>query len=620
VIGHRGASGYRPEHTLAAYRLAAEQGADFIEPDLVSTKDGVLVARHENEIGATTDVAEHPRFAARRTTKVIDGMALTGWFTEDFTLAELKTLRAKERIPQLRPANTAYDGRFQVPTFAEVLRLRQRLSKELGREIGVYPETKHPSYFRSLGLALEPPLVRALTRHGLNHRRAPVFVQSFETGNLRALDSHLRVPLVQLLDAPGRTPVGDARTYGELATPAGLASITEYADGVGPSKDYIVPRNPDGSSAAPTSFVENAHAAGLLVHPYTFRRENAFLPLELRSSADAAGIGDLETEIRQFLELGINGFFTDNPDTGVQAVKPTIAVIGDTPYGAEQLAAFPDDVQAINDTAAADLVVHLGDIKSGSTECTDEYFARIRSDFDAFEDPLVYTPGDNEWTDCHRASNAGFLPTERLAKLREVFFDEPGRTLGQNARRVAAQPDHPENVLLRQAGVQLGTVHIVGSNDGRLPWFGDRPTGSETAGERALREREVAARQAANLDWIDRIFARAWKRRAAAVAIAIQADMWDPTAPDLSGFDAYKARLSRRARAWRKPVLLLNGDSHIYTSDRPLNGVPNLARITVNGSTSCPHEYLRLRIDPGDPAVFSSARVPLPSSKELCPA
>ena len=253
MIGHRGASGYRPEHTLASYRLAAEQGADFVEPDLVSTRDGVLVARHENEIGGTTDVASHPEFADRRTTKVIDGASLTGWFTEDFTLAELKTLRAKERIPQLRPQNTQYDGQFEVPTLQEVLDLRKRLSKELGRSIGVYPETKHPTYFRSIGLPLEEPLVRTLTDNGLNRPNAPVFVQSFETGNLRALDAELRVPLVQLLDARTRRPIGDTRTYGELATPAGLRSIAEYADGVGPSKDYIVPRNPDQSSAAPTA-------------------------------------------------------------------------------------------------------------------------------------------------------------------------------------------------------------------------------------------------------------------------------------------------------------------------------------------------------------------------------
>lgn len=320
VLGHRGASGYRPEHTLASYRLAAEQGADFIEPDLVSTKDGVLVARHENEIGGTTDVASHPEFAARKTTKVIDGVSLTGWFTEDFTLRELKTLRAKERIPQVRPQNVAYDGQFQVPTLQEVLDLRKRLSKELRRTIGVYPETKHPTYFRSIGLPLETPLFWTLTLNGLNHRRAPVFVQSFETGNLKALDRVLQVPLVQLLSTKTATIPGDTRTYGELATPAGLKAVATYADGVGPSKDYIVPRLPDGRSAAPTTFVADAHAARLLVHPYTFRRENSFLPLELRSSADPIAVGDLASEIRQFIDLGVDGFFTDNPDVGFAAV------------------------------------------------------------------------------------------------------------------------------------------------------------------------------------------------------------------------------------------------------------------------------------------------------------
>ncbi len=319
VIGHRGASGYRPEHTLEAYRLAAEQGADYIEPDLVITRDGVLVARHENEIGGTTDVADHPEFADRRTTKVIDDVPLTGWFTEDFTLAELKTLRAKERIPQLRPRNTEFDGRYEIPTFQEVLDLRKRLSKRLGREIGVYPETKHPTYFRSIGLPLEDPLVHALRRNNLNRKKAPVFVQSFETGNLRLLDEELRVRLVQLFGGRASRPYGDSRTYGELATEAGLEEIAEYADGVGPSKDYIVPRNPDGSSGEPTDFVDDAHDSGLLVHPYTFRRENAFLPLELRSSADPAGVGDLYAELRQFFELGVDGVFTDNPDVGVLA-------------------------------------------------------------------------------------------------------------------------------------------------------------------------------------------------------------------------------------------------------------------------------------------------------------
>ena len=319
VIGHRGASGYRPEHTLASYQLAIEQGADFIEPDLVATRDGVLVARHENEIGGTTNVADHPEFADRKKTTVVDGVELTGWFTEDFTLAELKTLRAKERIPQVRPQNASYDGQFEIPTFQEVLDLRRQLSKELGRPLGVYPETKHPTYFRSIGLPLEERLVRALDRNGLNRWNAPVFVQSFETGNLRALDKSLRVPLVQLFGAKNATPVGDTRTYGQLATPAGLADVATYADGVGPSKDYIVPRNADGSSAAPTSFVDDAHDAGLVVHPYTFRRENTFLPLELRSSDDPAGIGDLTSELRQFYDLGVDGLFTDNPDIGVAA-------------------------------------------------------------------------------------------------------------------------------------------------------------------------------------------------------------------------------------------------------------------------------------------------------------
>jgi glycerophosphoryl diester phosphodiesterase len=319
VIGHRGASGYRPEHTLESYRLAAELGADYIEPDLVSTKDGVLVARHEPEISGTTNVADHPEFASRKTTKVIDGNTFTGWFTEDFTLEELKTLRAKERLPAIRPANTRFDGKFEIPTFQEILDLRTRLSRKLHRQIGVYPETKHPSYFRSIGLPLEPGLIRTLERNGLNRKGAPVFVQSFETGNLRALDHVLKVPLVQLLDSPELHPADDTRTYGQLPTPAGLRDIARYADGVGPWKNYIVPRKPDDSSGTPTSFVKDAHRAGLVVHPYTFRRENTFVPLELRSSSDPAGIGNLEAEIRQFFRVGVDGVFTDNPDIGVRA-------------------------------------------------------------------------------------------------------------------------------------------------------------------------------------------------------------------------------------------------------------------------------------------------------------
>jgi glycerophosphoryl diester phosphodiesterase len=324
VIGHRGASGYRPEHTLASYELAARQGADYIEPDLVITRDGVLVARHEPEISETTDVADHPEFASRRTTKQLDGRAVTGWFTEDFTLAELKTLRAKERIPELRPQNTRYDGLFEVPTLQEVIDLRKRLSKQLGRQIGIYPESKHPTYFRRMGLPLEEPLVRTLRRNGLDRKRAPVFVQSFEVGNLRALDRVLKVPLVQLFGSKGSRPYdfvvsGDERTYADLATPAGLEQVARYAAGAGPSKDYIVPRDADGFSLPPTTFVDDAHAAGLAVHPYTFRAENAFLPAELRSSDDPAEFGDFATELRQFFDLGVDGVFTDHPDLAVAA-------------------------------------------------------------------------------------------------------------------------------------------------------------------------------------------------------------------------------------------------------------------------------------------------------------
>jgi glycerophosphoryl diester phosphodiesterase len=326
VIGHRGAAGYRPEHTLASYELAARMGADYVEPDLISTKDGVLVARHENEIGGTTDVAAHPEFADRKTTKTIDGTAITGWFTEDFTLTELKTLRAKERLPAVRQRNTIYDGLFEVPTFQEVIDLTKRLSRELGRTIGIYPETKHPTYFRSIGLPLEPALVRTLDRNGLNTRRAKVFVQSFETANLQALSHELKVPLVQLLDAKDLRPAdvvaaGGTTTYGDLATPAGLRAVARYADGVGPSKDYIVPRSSTGESLAPTTFVDDAHSAGLVVHPYTFRNENQFLPLELRSGggADPNAYGNAIAEDRRFFALGVDGIFTDNTDTAVIA-------------------------------------------------------------------------------------------------------------------------------------------------------------------------------------------------------------------------------------------------------------------------------------------------------------
>jgi len=322
VIGHRGASGYRPEHTLASYRLAIGMGADFIEPDLVSTKDHVLVDRHENEISMTTDVADHPEFADRKTTKTIDGVSLTGWFTEDFTLAELRTLRAKERIPELRPDNTVFNGLYQVPTFQEVIDLAKRAG------VGIYPETKHPTYFDSIGLSLEEPLLTALRANGYQGPKAKVFIQSFETGNLEELNRRSGLPLVQLLSDVGApydlVAAGDPRTYADLSTPEGLAEIATYADGMGPSKNQIVPRDADQNLLEPTSLVDDAHRAGLLVHPYTFRNENNFLPADFRQGNPASppaeylrATGDAPAEYRLFFRLGVDGLFSDNPDTAV---------------------------------------------------------------------------------------------------------------------------------------------------------------------------------------------------------------------------------------------------------------------------------------------------------------
>ena len=291
VIAHRGASGYRPEHTLAAYELAIELGADFIEPDLVSTRDGVLVVRHENEISETTDVAGRPEFRDRRTTKEIDGRPVTGWFTEDFTLAEIKTLRARERLAF---RNHSYDGQFEIPTFREVLDLAER------KGAGVYPETKHPSYFRSIGLPLEEGMIEALDaaafRGKSGGKDAPVFLQSFEVGNLRRLREMTDLRLVQLLEKEGR-PWGADRSYLDMATPEGLSEIASYADGIGPDKRLILSTG---------SLVDDAHAAGLLVHPWAFRSDPSFLAPEYE--------GDPGREYEQFLKLGVDGFFSDFPD------------------------------------------------------------------------------------------------------------------------------------------------------------------------------------------------------------------------------------------------------------------------------------------------------------------
>jgi glycerophosphoryl diester phosphodiesterase len=311
VIAHRGASGHRPEHTLAAYALAIDMGADFVEPDVVRTRDGALVARHENEIGATTDAAA--RFPARRATKVVDGDTVTGWFVEDFTLAELKTLRARERLPF---RDHAHDGEYAVPTLEEVLDLVARKSREAGRPVGVYPETKHPSYFRALGLPLEEPLVALLRRRGLDAREAPVFVQSFEVGNLRRLRGLTRARLVQLVDARGGPADLPGRRYADMVTPAGLAEVATYADAVGVEKSLVQPLAPDGGGAlgAPTALVRDAHRVGLAVHVWTLRSDSAFLPRAYR--------GDAAAEWRRFAELGVDGMFGDFPDVGVRALGP----------------------------------------------------------------------------------------------------------------------------------------------------------------------------------------------------------------------------------------------------------------------------------------------------------
>jgi glycerophosphoryl diester phosphodiesterase len=296
IIGHRGASGHRPEHTLASYRLAAEMGADFVEPDLVSTKDGVLIARHENEIGATTDVAS--TFPDRKATKTVDGQSIAGWFTEDFTLAEIKTLRAKERLAF---RSHEFDGRFDVPTFDEVIELAQQMGKELGRPIGVYPETKHPTYFRGIGLPIEEKLLASLTAHGWNRRDAPVFIQSFESGNLRELRKKTGVRLMQLV------------TTAASVDAAGLKDIAGYADAIGPEKRLIVPVGPDGSLLPPTDLVTRAHALGLLVHVWTLRIDKEFLP--------AGYHGRAEAEFEQFRTLGVDGLFTDFPDVAARALR-----------------------------------------------------------------------------------------------------------------------------------------------------------------------------------------------------------------------------------------------------------------------------------------------------------
>ena len=351
VIGHRGAAGYLPDHTLEGYALAIEMGADYIEPDLVATSDGHLIARHEPNITGTTNVASHPEFAGRRTTKNVDGVDEEGWFASDFTLAEIKTLRAVQPLAE-RPQQ--FNGQFEIPTLEEVLELAEAAGEERGRPVGVYPETKHPTYHANLGLALEGPLVAALRDAGLNHAGAPVFIQSFEQGNLQRLNRMTPVRLVQLVDANDIDADGNTtyaapfdrpfdwtasgkqklldRTFNYFTTDAGLKEVAKYADGIGPWKVYIqstalrdidgdgtigdenddgVTNGADRKVVPPTTLVDRAHAAGLLVHTWTFRNESHRLAYD--------DDGDPLNEYARYFQIGVDGVFSDFPDTAVQA-------------------------------------------------------------------------------------------------------------------------------------------------------------------------------------------------------------------------------------------------------------------------------------------------------------
>jgi glycerophosphoryl diester phosphodiesterase len=327
VYAHRGASALLPEHTLAAYAQAIADGADYIEPDLVMTRDGVMVARHENEIGSTTDVATREEFADRRTRKMIDGEQVEGWFTEDFTLAELKTLHARERLPQVR--GTAFDGQFRIATLEEIITFLVQQAGRANRGIGLAPEIKHGSYFRGIGLPMEDKLLAALQGNAYT-KVAPILVQSFETANLRALhgklgtDSNIR--LLQLLGDPAKKPAdvelaGGSLTYAQMMTPAGLADIAAYADAIGPERRMVIPWNAQGGLGKPTALVGDAHAAGLQVVVYTFRPENPFLPPAVRQGAESARNPEASVaEMRTYLQAGIDALFTDDPALGRQAV------------------------------------------------------------------------------------------------------------------------------------------------------------------------------------------------------------------------------------------------------------------------------------------------------------
>ena len=326
VIAHRGASGYVPEHTLAAYSIAILQGADFIEPDVVITKDRQLIVRHDNVLNLTTDVADHPEFSNRRKTKKVDGDAFTGWFSEDFTLAEIKTLRAIERIPQLRSENEKFNGQFEILTLQEVIDFLKIMEEFTGRSIGIYPEIKHPTYFDHIQLSMEEPLVRILKENGYEAHKDRVYIQSFEVGNLKELNEMTVIPLVQLLGTWEQPydvqAAGGTLTYAQMATFAGLSEISTYADVVAPEKyRFIIPKDRQNnlSPAQTTKFVQNAHSVGLKVHPYTFRAENYFLPTNFQRGQNSHSLGDSMAEMKAFFQTGIDGIFTDHPFIGVKA-------------------------------------------------------------------------------------------------------------------------------------------------------------------------------------------------------------------------------------------------------------------------------------------------------------
>jgi glycerophosphoryl diester phosphodiesterase len=323
VIAHRGCPGLRLEHTRPSYDLAIDEGADYIEPDVVASRDGHLVVRHENEIGSTTDVADHAEFADRRTTKTVDGAKKDGWFTEDFTLAELKTLRATERIPDVRPDNVPLGGTEEILTFDEVVAIAEAGSVRRGTPVGVYVETKHPTYFRGIGLDLNDLLIDALERLGLNHDEAPVIIQSFESDNLQDIRQRSPLFIVQLMSPKGApadfVAANDPRTYADLRSDEGLAFVSTYADAIGPHKSLVIGLDDDGNLGEPTGLVDRAHAAGLDVHIWTMRDENAFLPANLRIGTEKSAYGDMLPEYLAFFDAGIDGMFSDFTRTAVQA-------------------------------------------------------------------------------------------------------------------------------------------------------------------------------------------------------------------------------------------------------------------------------------------------------------